>query len=200
MLIVSEVEEDIRVLPKDLSKSPIEAATEVIQRTCVDKVVPDLGLIVSLYDVLNIEGGFIYPNDGAAWFRVKFRVVVFRPFEGETIVGDLRSCDKNGLKLSLGFFDDVIIPEHSLQDPSFFDDSEKLWVWKFDGNDMYMELNDPVRFRVRSVRFNQKPTPLQLQNGDDALLGTVAKPFAPMEVIGDINGDGLGMLSWWAPQ
>lgn len=26
------------------------------------------------------------------------------------------------------------------QDPSFYDESEKLWVWKYDGNDMYMDL------------------------------------------------------------
>ena len=32
---------------------------------------------------------------------------------------------------------------------------------------------------------------------EDKLIGTVARPFSPFEVIGDINGDGLGLLSWW---
>ena len=31
--------------------------------------------------------------------------------------------------------------------------------------------------------------------GDDQLLGTAAKPFASPEIIGDISGDGLGLLS-----
>lgn len=37
-----------------------------------------------------------------------------------------------------------------------------------------------------------------MRAGDDKLLGTAAKPFAPMEVTGSINEDGLGLLSWWA--
>lgn len=55
----------------------------------VDKVVPDLGLIVTVYDILEIGGGFIYPSDGAAIFDVNFRLVVFRPFVGEVLVGRL---------------------------------------------------------------------------------------------------------------
>ena len=66
---------------------------------------------------------------------------------------------------------------------------------------MFMDLGEEVRLKVRSVRFNKPPTPLELANatGDGKLLGTAAKPFAPMEVIGDMNGDGLGLLTWWAP-
>jgi len=64
---------------------------------------------------------------------------------------------------------------------------------------MFMDLEEQVRFKVRSVRFNSPPTPIQLQNAseEDKLLGTAARPFAPMEGIGDMNGDGLGLLSWW---
>lgn len=66
--------------------------------------------------------------------------------------------------MSLGFFDDVFIPEHALQEPSFFDDHEKLWVWKFEDSDMYMDLEEEVRFRVHAVKFNVLPTPQELQN------------------------------------
>ena len=37
-----------------------------------------------------------------------------------------------------------MVPEHSLQDPSYFDDAEKLWMWKFEGNNMYMDLGEGV--------------------------------------------------------
>ena len=33
----------------------------------------------------------------------------------------------------------------------------------------------------------------------DKLIGTAARPFSPFEVVGDVNGDGLGLLSWWSP-
>ncbi|GIL79729.1 hypothetical protein Vretimale_12372 [Volvox reticuliferus] len=200
MFIITKIEDQIRVLPQDLTKTPVDAVTAVIEQRFVDKVIPNLGLVVTIYDVLHIEGGFVYPNDGAAFFKVQFRVVVFRPFIGEILVGKLKSCSREGLRVSLDFFEDVLIPEHALQDPSFYDESERLWVWKFDGNDMYMDLKEIIRFRVQSIKFSAPPTPLQLENatGDDKLLGTAAKPFSPMVIMGDINGDGLGLTTWWS--
>lgn len=40
------------------------------------------------------EGGHVYPNDGAAYFKARFRLVVFRPFVGEVLVGTLTACTK----------------------------------------------------------------------------------------------------------
>ena len=94
MFIVSSLEDDIRVAPQDLTKAPLDAVTSVIEQRFVDKVIPNLGLVVTIYDVTSIEGGYIYPNDGAAFFKVKFRLVVFRPFVGEVIVGKLKSSSR----------------------------------------------------------------------------------------------------------
>jgi DNA-directed RNA polymerase III subunit RPC8 len=148
MFVLSAIEEEIRVQPKDLCKTPLDAVTEVIQQRFLDKVVHNLGLVVTLYDVQSVEGGFVYPNDGAEFFKVKFRVVVFRPFVGEIITGRLCASAKDGLRASLEFFNDVIIPEHALQDPSFYNKAEKLWVWKFDGG---CDVCVNVRVRVSCV-------------------------------------------------
>lgn len=94
MFIITQIEDQIRVQPADLTKAPLDAVTQVIEQRFVDKVIPNLGLVVSIYDVTNIEGGFVYPNDGAAFFTVQFRLVVFRPFIGEIIVGKLKSCSR----------------------------------------------------------------------------------------------------------
>lgn len=52
------------------------------------------------------------------FFRaVKFRYVVFRPFIGETLVGKIRSCSREGVHVSLGFFDDILIAPGFLLEP-----------------------------------------------------------------------------------
>ena len=94
MFIVSTIEDKVRVHPQDLAKPTLEAVTAELERTYIDKVVPDLGLVVTLFDILDIQGGFVFPSDGAAHFDTKFRVVIFKPFVGEVIVGKLKSCDK----------------------------------------------------------------------------------------------------------
>lgn len=58
------------------------------------QVVSDLGLVITIYDILGIEGGFIYTGDGAAQYTVKFRLAVFRPFLGEVLVGRLVKSDR----------------------------------------------------------------------------------------------------------
>lgn len=94
MFFLTALEDELRVLPQDLAKTPQAAVTEVIEQRYLDKALPDLGLAVTVYDIQSIEGGFIYPNDGAAYFKVQFRLVIFRPFPGEIIQGKLKSCNR----------------------------------------------------------------------------------------------------------
>lgn len=54
MFILTTIESDIRVHPKDLNKPPLVAVTDVIEQQYLDKVIPDLGLPVTIYDVQNI--------------------------------------------------------------------------------------------------------------------------------------------------
>ena len=37
-------------------------------------------------------------GDGGLWHRVKARVVVFRPFVGEVLVGKVKSSDEGGIR------------------------------------------------------------------------------------------------------
>jgi DNA-directed RNA polymerase III subunit RPC8 len=47
---------------------------------------------------------------------------------------------REGLRVSLGFFSDVLIPDYALQSPSLYNHEEGVWVWKYDGSDMFMDI------------------------------------------------------------
>mmetsp|Transcript_17707 Transcript_17707/g.24470 ORF Transcript_17707/g.24470 Transcript_17707/m.24470 type:complete len:215 (+) Transcript_17707:86-730(+) len=213
MFILSVLSDShVRILPENLAKPREEAISDAIEDIYVDKVFPNLGLMISLYELVHFEGGTIYQLDGAATFTVTFKMVVFRPFVGEILTGKLIKSDSKGLQLSLGFFNDVYVPEHALQDPSTFDEIEKLWVWKIDDNEAFMDMGEEVRFRVAGLTFPPEPMASQVgalgdsenesanKNANacgEAKLGSISRPFAPMLLQGDINSDGLGCLSWW---
>lgn len=62
--------------------------------------------------------------------------------------------------MSLGFFDDILIPPSALQHPSRFDETEQAWVWEYDtgdGNkhDLFMDAGESIRFRVTAEIFNE---------------------------------------------
>jgi DNA-directed RNA polymerase subunit RpoE len=189
---------NVKILPENLGKPRLTAITQVIEDLYVDKVVKDLGLVVTLYEIVSIEGGTVYPGEGSAHFHVVFKAVVFRPFVGEVLEGVLKKADRKGLYVHLGFFNDVFVPEHMLQEPSAFDEEEQLWVWNYQNSRMFMDLDEPVRFRCSSVRFPEQPRNAKALDGNSPLLGrTYEGNFAPMVIVGDVNADGLGLTSWW---
>ena len=57
------------------------------------------------------------------------------------------------------------------------DEKDGVWVWNFNGNDMYYDLNTKVRLRVREVVFqNQDDAALQRRKHCDALEHDVCIP------------------------
>ena len=118
MFILTRIKEKVRVDPNNFDKSDqFQVAIEdVLNEKYCDKVLPNVGLCITVYDVLEIGAPYIYPGDGGVHCEVVFRVVVFKPMIDEVICGKLIRADKEkGLILSLGFFEQVVIPPHLLQ-------------------------------------------------------------------------------------
>jgi DNA-directed RNA polymerase III subunit RPC8 len=128
-------------------------------------------------------------------------------------------CFRDGCKVSLGFFHDVVIPDYALQNPSFFHDTERVWYWQYGDDKLPMDPGQEIRFRVSSIRFNPMPTAAQQAaaaaaaataapgaagtsaGGAAAAVPAAVAPivYSPMEIVGDIDADGLGLTEWWLP-
>ena len=122
---------------------------------------------------------------------------MFRPFVGEVMTGRIKSMSKIGMRVSLdSFFSDIFVPDYAMQDPSEWDEQEKVWVWKLEGREgdaFIMDVGEEVRFRVRSLKFSSNvvggvgPAEVNLAKGQDCAF----------EIIAEVNSDGLGLTSWW---
>ncbi|CAN6720197.1 unnamed protein product [Malus baccata var. baccata] len=193
MFYLSRIEHTLRLPPHLLSLRLEDAVKGELEKIFLDKVIAKLGLCISVHSIQSIKDGFILPNDGHPTFRVEFTLIMFRPFVGEIISAKLKESTSNGLRLSLGFFDDIYVPVHLLPSPSCSEpDPEKrnnvIWIWKCpDADDLAVEWTDEIRFQVQSVTY----PPIPIEQPEDA------KPFAPMVVTGSIDYDGLGPLRWW---
>lgn len=202
MFFLSEIEHTLRLPPHLLSRPLNEAIKGQLDGLFLDKVIDKLGLCVSVYDIRAIDGGFIFAGDGASTYTVKFRLVMFRPYVGEVISARMKESTANGLRLSLGFFDDIYVPvpllptpNHSEPDPSH--KGALRWVWKYEEENYPIDWTDEIRFRVHNVRY--PPIPIEQAKDSDGkdLEQKDLKPFAPMVITGSIDADGLGPISWW---
>lgn len=192
MFYLSVIEHTLRLPPHLLNLPLNEAIKGELEGLFMDKVIANLGLGISIYDIRSIDDGFIFPSEGASTYTVKFRLVVFRPFVGEIITARLKESKAEGLRLSLGFFDDIYVPAPLMPDPSRSEPdpenkNQVRWIWTYGEQDYPIDGVDEIRFRVHSVSY----PPMPLEQDKDA------KPFAPMVVKGSLDADGLGPISWW---
>ncbi|XP_042030834.1 DNA-directed RNA polymerase III subunit RPC8-like isoform X2 [Salvia splendens] len=123
--------------------------------------------------------------------KVKFRLVMFRPFVGEIITARLKESTVDGLRLSLGFFDDIYVPVPFLFSPNRNEPvpghrNRVNWIWNYMDEDYSVDAEDEIMFKVHDVSY--PPIPLEPKD---------VKPFAPMVVTGSLDMDGLGPTSWW---
>ncbi|BGP39290.1 DNA-directed RNA polymerase III complex subunit Rpc25 [Rhodotorula kratochvilovae] len=119
----------IRVEPRDFSKDPAEAIREEIHRRYANRVIPNVGLCISLLDILSSSEGAVLYGDGCFYYRCEFRLIVFRPYIGEAIVGRVKSQSPEGIVVTVGFFDDIFVPPNLMPDWSAFDHERRAWFW-----------------------------------------------------------------------
>ncbi|KAI4347640.1 hypothetical protein L6164_008434 [Bauhinia variegata] len=192
MFYLSRIEHTLPLPPHLLSLPIHEAIHKELEKLFLDKVIANLGLCISVYDIRSIEGGFIFPSEGAPTYTVVFTLVVFRPFVGEIISAKLLSSDADGLRLTLGFFDDIYVPGHHLPNPNHFEGEPNnskrgTWFWDYNEQSYPIDNTDEIKFRVQSVSY----PPIPVEPPKDS------KPFAPMLITGSLDHDGLGPVSWW---
>ncbi|TKY62284.1 DNA-directed RNA polymerase III subunit RPC8 [Spatholobus suberectus] len=192
MFYLNRIEHKLPLPPSRLVLPIREAIHMELEKLFLDKVIANLGLCISIYDIRSIDGGFIFPGDGAPTYTVVFNLIMFRPFVGEIITARLLSSDVDGLRLTLGFFDDLYVPAHHLPYPNHFlaepiNSKKGVWFWDFNEQSYPIEDTDVIKFRVQNVSY--PPIPIEQPKE--------SKPFAPMLVTGSLDHDGLGLVSWW---
>ncbi|XP_796543.1 DNA-directed RNA polymerase III subunit RPC8 [Strongylocentrotus purpuratus] len=201
MFVLAEMVDTVRIEPWLFNAKPIDAITEELNKKLANKVVPNVGLCIALHDIVKMEDSHIFPGDGASHTKVHFRFVVFHPFMDEILIGRIRSCSRDGVHISLGFFDDIVVPPEALQQPCKFDETEQLWVWQYEAeegtHDMFMDINEEIRFRVVDEVFTDT-TPVGPEDGLEAGAEENETKKSPYSLVGSISEPGLGLLAWWS--
>nr|XP_032643250.1 DNA-directed RNA polymerase III subunit RPC8 isoform X1 [Chelonoidis abingdonii] len=203
MFVLVEMMDTVRIPPWQFEMKLNDSIAEELNKKLANKVVYNVGLCICLYDITKLEDSYIFPGDGASHTKVHFRYVVFHPFLDEILIGEIKGCSQDGVHVSLGFFDDIVIPPESLQQPAKFDEAEQVWVWEYEteegAHDLYMDTGEEIRFRIVDENFvDTSPTgPSSTEASTSGATEEIQKKEAPYTLVGSISEPGLGLLSWW---
>ncbi|KAK9366323.1 RNA polymerase III subunit Rpc25-domain-containing protein [Lipomyces kononenkoae] len=221
MFVLSKFSDLVRIEPSKFSQSTEEAVEDEINAKYANKVVQDVGLCLCLFDILEVGDGLIRHGDGGAYINTVFRLIVFRPFVGEVLVGWISSCSEEGIRVRMDFFDDIFIPKEYLFEGCIFVPSEQAWIWRTE-HDLYLDTNEKIRFKIEQETFTdqspQGPKNILAEegagnngnngngnnNGDEnaqqqmLLHGGGAQNLAPpYSLVGSCQTYGMGLVTWW---
>ena len=92
MFILTKMRSVVRLEPSNFERALPDALSDALTEKLANKVLKDVGLVVALWDILSIGDSYLFPGDGASHTRVEFRILVFRPFMEEVLLGKV--CDE----------------------------------------------------------------------------------------------------------
>jgi DNA-directed RNA polymerase III subunit RPC8 len=226
MFILSVLEDEVALHPSRFGKDRhVTEIRTLLEKKYIDRVIPDVGLVVALYDIISVRDAYIFPGDlkdsqGDAACTVRFRLAVFRPKVGELLLGRIVGSTPMGLQVSLGFFHDISIPVINMRNPSVFDERLGVWNWQFKADSSQPPVQYPysmdgvVCVRVKSIQFldsavdgarralalqkDSKPSTEHVPSTTAAThYARIVSDEPPMLVVASVEEDGFGLLSWW---
>ena len=87
MFILTKMRSVVRLEPNKFERDLPDALSDALTEKLANKVLNGVGLVVALWDIISIGDSYLFPGDGASHTRVEFRLLVFRPFMEEVLVG-----------------------------------------------------------------------------------------------------------------
>ncbi|KAH9939116.1 RNA polymerase Rpb7 [Epithele typhae] len=129
MFQLSVIKDTVAVHPSQFGLPPEQAITNELNKVYANRVLHDVGLCICVFDLAEVGEGKVRYGDGCLWYKVIFRLCVFRPFGSEVILAKVKSSDEDGVRLTVGFFDDIYVPLVYLPEPCAFDPKERAHFW-----------------------------------------------------------------------
>jgi len=126
MLYLTEVEDYIRVDPKLFGLPTQEAIDKQLRETYADYYDKELGKVIVVVEVLQIQEGVIIPGDGAAYYNSRFKLLTWKPELHEIAYGIISEITNFGAFINLGSMRGMIHISQTMDDYVSFSKTNSL--------------------------------------------------------------------------
>lgn len=171
MFYLLEVEDHVRVEPRHFGLPTKEAVAKQLNESYVDKVNKELGHIISIVSVDEVDDGVIIPGDGAPFYKSRFKLLAWKPELHELVNGSITEITSFGAFMQIGPSQGMIHISQTMED--------------------YVSLS-------KTGSLSGKASKRSLNKGDECLARIVAISFKSGEMkIGlTMRQPGLGKIDW----
>ena len=120
------VTDHVRVEPNKFGMDTDEAVRVQLEESYAGFQDKDIGTVVTVLDVKDVQEGIIIPGDGAAYYESTFKLIVFRPELQELIYGTIEEITNFGAFMNMGAIRGMIHISQTMDDFVSFSDSGVL--------------------------------------------------------------------------
>jgi DNA-directed RNA polymerase subunit E' len=171
MFYLAEVEDYIRVEPRHFGLPTMESIERQLDDSYVDSVSRDLGFVISVVSVDDVGEGIIIPGDGAAYYKSKFQILMWKPELHEIVYGTVKEITNFGAFMQIGPAQGMIHISQTMED---YVSLNKTGVLQGKSSKRSLGIGDHCVARIVSISFKA---------GDPKFGLTMRQP-------------GLGKLEW----
>ncbi|PIZ50838.1 DNA-directed RNA polymerase [Candidatus Woesearchaeota archaeon CG_4_10_14_0_2_um_filter_33_13] len=156
MFYTVKAKDFIRVPPNMFNLSKRESVLENVKKTYEHFISKDLGFVINIVDVGNIEEGVIVPGDGAAYYDTEFELLTFKPEMNELVFAKVRDITDFGAFIDLGGVEGMTHISQSMDDFVSFS-KEKVLQGKKTGQSL--KVGDRCKARIIAVSYKDMNNP-----------------------------------------
>ena len=126
MFYTVDVEDYVRVEPRLFGFKTSDAVAKQLQETYADYHDKEIGEVIGVMSVSEVGDGIIIPGDGAAYYKSRFKLIVWKPELQELSLGIIDEITNFGAFINLGVMKGMIHISQTMDDYVSFSKANSL--------------------------------------------------------------------------
>ncbi|MCC7574322.1 DNA-directed RNA polymerase [Candidatus Woesearchaeota archaeon] len=151
-----KVKDFIRIAPDKFATDLEEAMIVEIKSKYEGHISEELGIVIDVLGVENIEDGTIIPGDGATFYETEFSLITFIPEMQEVILGTIKDIADFGAFINIGPAEGMIHISQTMNDFVSFN-KEKTLLGK--ETKRVLKVGDLCKARIISISYKDVSNP-----------------------------------------
>jgi DNA-directed RNA polymerase subunit E' len=116
MFYITTVNDHVRVEPKLFGLPTAEAVEQQLKETYNFRYEKELGMAVSVVEVMKVGEGILIPGDGAAYYKSDFKLLTWKPELQELVYGTIAEITNFGAFIDMGSMRGMIHISQTMND------------------------------------------------------------------------------------
>ena len=153
MFQIQKFEESIRVPPKYIGLDINDSVTKSLAERFENRVIKDIGVILTINEVSDIEDGKILVEDAGVYYKVTFEALVYVPKLYEIVEGDVVDITNFGVFVRFGPIDGLCHVSQVINDYVSFEEHSRTLAAR--DTNRILKVGDDIRARIIAVSLNK---------------------------------------------